>query len=191
MKKLIIALLFMTVTLATKAQFEQKVTMQLSTGYSILQGDLSDFFSNGITLDGGLQYNFNRNFSLVALIKYGTYFINNDVYADMEGKYNNLGISICPKYKFFNNSQFTPYVFGGININYIKFSYDFAGQNIETKEPLCFGYLGGMGAELKINDNISLFSQLGYSQIKPKGADINSIFIQLGININMFKSKSL
>lgn len=193
MKKIIITLLLITLTFGTKAQFEQKMTMQLSAGYSVLLGDdIGEYYKNGITLDGGLQYNFNRDFSLIALIKYGTYFIKKDEYNNMEGKFNNLGISICPKYKFIKDKAINPYVYGGFNLNYIKYSYDFSGEYFEYKEPLSFGFLIGVGAELQINDNFTPFSQIGISHINTDSDyKINSFFIQFGVNINMFKSKTL
>lgn len=196
MKKITLFLVLTLIVFTAKSQFEQKFTMQLSAGYSILQGELTQSYNNGFTIDGGLQYNFNRNFSLITLIKYGTYFLNEIL--GLEGKYNNLGISICPKYIFLKGSSFKPYIYGGVNINFIKYSYtDPGGISVEFKGPLCLGYLGGLGAEFKISEKISLFSQLGYNHINFNDkemnyqTDINSIFIQFGVNINMFKSKSL
>ena len=195
MKKMIFTLFLIATVLATQAQFEKKVTMQLSGGYSILQGDLTKYYNNGITIDGGLQYNFNRSFSLVTLIKYGTYFINEETVVNITGKYNNLGISFCPKYKFLKDNSFSPYIFGGANINHVKYSFEFDGGSNEHISPICFGYLGGAGADLKINESLALFTQFGYNHIKFKEDDfendVNSIFIQLGANINIFKSKSL
>src|SRR6056297_2552117 len=128
MKKIILGLGFTFVIIFAQAQFEQKFTAQLSGGYSFLLGDddgISRHFGNGVTIDAGVQYNFSRPFSLVALLKYGMYFLNTEEFQGLEGEYTNLGISFCPKYKFLADKTLQPYVFGGINLNFISFRYEF------------------------------------------------------------------
>lgn len=199
MKKtiLLLALTFILFTThCVMAQFEQKFTLQFAGGYSQIIGDeqMSSLFGGGATIDGGLQFNFNRSVSLVALVKYATYGASSeDLPIGSDLTYMNLGVSLCPKIKFAPSSVVHPYVFAGLNYNYIKYQF-----NAETnKAPAAFGLIFGGGVEFDLSEKVALFVQPGYNAIVAKFGDnsdankIYSFFIQTGININLLKSKSL
>ena len=59
------------------AQFEQKFTMQFSAGTSFIISNYpvqprssihENVYDNGVLLNGGLQYNFSRKFSMIGLV---------------------------------------------------------------------------------------------------------------------------
>lgn len=179
------------------AQFEQKVTLQASLSYHnpVGEKDFSDRFHNGVSVDGGIQYNYSRTFSVATLLKYTTYQakVSNLI---KDGEYNNFGVSICPKFRFIPSSKINPYVFGGLNINFIGFSFtDIYGTKHSYDNPFIFGYTAGAGLDFKLSENLALFLQGGYNSINYKEGEfslkMNSIFAEVGINLNIFKSKSL
>jgi len=179
-------------------QFEQKVTLQTSLSYHSPTGEkvFSDRFNNGLSIDGGVQYNLNRTFSMVALLKYTTYQAKVGKLIK-EGKYNNFGISLCPKVRFLSTRKVNPYLYGGINVNVIGFSFvDIYGTNHEYEKPFNLGYTGGLGFDFKLSENLAFFLQGGYNSISyEEGSKIslkmNSVFVELGFNFNFLKSKSL
>jgi len=188
------ALLFVTGQ-STFAQFEQKFTLQTSGGMVMaLSPDVfTEIFEFGFSIDAGAQYNFSRKFSIVGMAKYATFiFMPDELFHLEKATYNMLGVSLCPKVRFFTRSRLNPYLYGGLSMNYIgiKFSLD----GIETrskKEPVCFGALGGLGIDYRLNDNIALFWQGGVNRVDYDVIYIDGFFQQIGVNINMFKAKSL
>ena len=177
------------------AQFEQKFTFQTSPGfvYALSPGAFTDIFEVGFSLDAGAQYNFNRSISFVAMAKYATYFFFPDEDFSLEAaKFNQLGISLCPKIRFFSSSKINPYIFGGASINHISITFSLDGSETRKKdEPISIGFIGGLGCDFRINDNVSIFWQGGLNRVDFDVVYIDSFFQQLGVNINMFKSRSL
>ncbi len=177
------------------AQFEQKLTLQASGGFvgAFSPDPFTDIFEIGFSLDAGTQYNFSRSVSMVVMAKYATYFHSPDEEFSLESaKFNLLGISLCPKFRFFTRSKVNPYVFGGASINYINISFSLDGTETRKKtEPTSIGFIGGLGFDFRINDNIAVFWQGGVNRVDFDVVWIDSFYQQLGININMFKAKSL
>lgn len=177
------------------AQFEQKFTLQASGGFvaAFSPESFTDIFEVGFSFDAGAQYNFNRSTSIVAMAKYSTYlFIPDEDYSLETAKFNLLGISLCPKVRFFSRSKINPYIFGGASINYISISFSLDGSETRKKEePTSIGFIGGVGVDFRINDNISLFYQGGLSRVDFDIVWIDSFFQQVGVNINMFKARTL
>lgn len=174
------------------AQFEQKFTLQMAGGYvrALRPENFTNVFQNGFSVDAGAQYNFNRTTSLVVLVKYSKYFASDNTFLGaLDAKFNLLGISLCPKYRFNSGSKVNPYVFGGASINYV--SYTLGGGISSSDSPASFGITGGLGIDIGITDNFALFLQGGANTIKPQGDWLSAIYAQAGINISLFKSRSL
>ncbi len=173
------------------AQFEQKLTLQLSGGYvhSLAPESFSQSFPNGFSLDGGLQYNVNRNLGIVALAKYATFLggiSSGSTTLDLE--YHQFGLSLCPKYRFLPSDNINPYVFGGLSLNFIRMTIP--NFSFSSDFQLAFGTIGGVGLDVRLTDNLALFVQGGVvsNQLEEW---LTSAFVQVGFNINMFKAKSL
>lgn len=174
------------------AQFEQKFTLQLAGGYvrALAPENFTKVFENGFSIDGGAQYNFSRTTSMVVLVKYSKYFASDSLLGALQAKFNLLGISLCPKYRFNPGGKVNPYVFGGISLNYVSFTLG-GGYTTSNTSPASFGVTGGFGVDFGISDNLAFFWQAGANTIKPKGDWLSAIYTQAGFNISLFKSKSL
>ncbi len=177
------------------AQFEQKLTLQASGGFvgAFSPDPFTDIFEFGFSVDAGAQYNFSRSFSMVVMAKYATYFHSPDEDYSLESaKFNLLGISLCPKFRFFTRSKVNPYIFGGASINYINITFSLDGSETRKKtEPTSIGFIGGLGLDFRVNDNVAFFWQAGVNRVDFDVVWIDSFYQQLGVNINMFKAKSL
>lgn len=201
MKKFILYISFCLLSVGAFAQFDNKITAQFSIGGSVLTGPagFTDYFDAGMSFDGGLQYNFNRNFSLVGLVKYATLW-SAEYYEDylIVAGLDNLGISLAPKYKFRAGKKLQPYVLGGVSLNYITYSIAVPDLDFSDSEtfPTALGYIGAAGLEYVLSNNLSLFTQVGTNGVLfDDGAlgydNLSTIFVQFGLNLNLFKSKSL
>lgn len=179
----------------SNAQYEQKLTMQLSAGSSIIVSNYAneDLFGPGLMFNGGVQYNFNRQFSLIGLAMYGQYTPSSDVsiVGSLDVTYFNLGVGLSGKYKFMPSSNFRPYLLLGVSACFVSLKVG----NLSFEQPVLPGLVTGLGAEFDLNDNLTLFGQSGFNKILPKPDDglspTESVYFLLGLNINMFKSKSL
>lgn len=194
-KPAILVVLFSAITANVNAQFEQKLTLQGSGGtvLGLAPESFEEIFDLGFSVDAGVQYNFSRILSVVAMAKYATYlFIPDDVFSLETAKFNQLGISVCPKVRFLPHSRLNPYLFGGASINHITISFSMEGEETRSKdEPISLGAIAGAGIDFRVNDNIALFWQLGLNRVDFDVVYIDSFFQQIGLNINLFKSKSL
>ncbi len=185
------------------AQFEQKLTLQFSGGPSFIVSDHSiqpehflteEIYDVGMLLNGGVQYNFSQKFSLIGLIMYGTYPTTSESLQD--GKYYHLGLGVSAKYKFFPSSKIRPYLLYGFSLCFVEQNVKtFSGELIDYKQPTLPGLITGLGLEYNLNDNFTLFIQSGFNKVLPKENDglppTESVYGLIGLNINMFKSKSL
>lgn len=194
-KYAILAVLFFGAGRFAHAQFEQKITLQTSGGMvmALSPSYFYEIFEMGFSLDAGAQYNFNRRFSIVGMAKYATYLFMPDEMFNLEAATNTmLGISLAPKVRFFSRSKVNPYLFAGLNVNYIGVKFSVDGTETRSKnEPVCFGAMGGLGVDFRLNDNVALFWQGGLNRVDFDVIYIDSFFTQLGVNINMFKARSL
>lgn len=190
-KVFLLIALFCMAMISTKsfAQFEQKYTLQVSGGLIKPLGDMGDFFKMGFSIDAGAQYNYNRSLSFVGLVKYGKLVPKEDL--GMDFKFNSLGITLCPKYRFMPESKFNPFVVGGFGLTFSN--YTVAGE--KYKFPTSLGFVLGAGVDYTLTDNLALFLQSGYSSYTLKDGEykdkMKSIFFQVGLNISFLKSKSL
>ena len=195
--------LLLLISSRSNAQYEQKLTLQLSGGpsfivsnYPIAPGHYltEEVFDVGMLLNGGVQYNFSRKFSLIGLIMYGTYTTTPESFQD--GKYYYLGVGVSAKYRFFPSSRIKPYLLGGFSACFVEQDIStFQGEIINYKQPVVPGFVSGVGVEVDLTDNFTLFLQSGFNKLLPKeGNDLpptESVYVFLGLNINIFKSKSL
>lgn len=191
-------MIFVFVTTAS-AQFEQKVTLQVSWSYHHPLGEkaFTEVFGNGFSMDAGIQYNMSRSFSLAALLKYTTFKANVGPVIK-EGSFKNIGISLCPKIKFLPSKKINPYIFAGGSMSKLGLSFmTILGTESTYDPPIAFGYTGGAGIDLKISDRFGIFIQGGYNAITftDKNSDskmkINSVYGEAGFHFSFLKSKSL
>ena len=160
------------------SQYEQKFTLQLASGY---------VFNGGVSFDAGVQYNFSRTFSTAVLIKYTPIQVQGDL------KLHIVGINICPKYIFFPQSKINPFILGGVGINYYSFKIPGASE-FQNKEHVKLGLTGALGLDFRASDNIAIFLQGGINAIQSADANKNFYtkkYITAGVNISMFKSRTL
>lgn len=192
LKVLSVVLCLSLFTTTATAQFEQKLTLQGAMGYvqSLNPDWFKDVFQFGASLDAGVQYNFNRTTSLVGLFKYSVFASNDEVFIE-DAFYNLVGLSICPKYRFFPRSIINPYVYGGLTLNYSSFSYYEYGELVNTPWDTQVGFTGGIGLDLRITDNLALFWQTGVTGINYPDWFLTKRHSQIGINISMFKARAL
>jgi|GEM_PF-477580 len=186
-----------------KAQYEQKFTLQLSGGASFIVSSYpvtpehfltEEIYDVGMLLNGGLQYNFNRKFSLIGLAMYGAYPTTSESLQD--GKYFYLGLGVSAKYRFFPLSRVKPYLLGGFSVCFVEQSISVnMGEEVNYKQPTLPGLVSGVGLEIDLTDNFTLFMQSGFNKLLPKENDdlppTESVYVLLGLNINVLKSKSL
>ncbi len=176
------------------SQFEQKFTFQASGGLVKPLGDIGDEFSSGLSLDAGAQYNYNRSLAFVGLFKFVTLYPQEE---NQSYELKSIGISVCPKYRFFVEKKINPFIFGGLGLSLTKYcDLDIiTNEWIDSKFPPSIGYTFGAGVDVSITDHLALFLQSGYNSIKLKDDEYNVVFnnlyFQVGINISFLKSKSL
>lgn len=198
------------------AQYEQKVTLHGSLGYvSALSPDwFNEYYPNGASIDAGIQYNFSRKFSLAILANSSVFFGLNEftetseIRIETSSDYYQLGISLAPKFRFLTSKRVNPYVLGGVSLNLLSYDYlyqywEYDGSEWDLKEdeyesevvPATFGFIVGAGIDFRLTDNFAVFIQSGVSSVwdmdEVYPEFLNSFYTQLGVNISLFKSKSL
>ncbi|MDR4988396.1 MAG: outer membrane beta-barrel protein [Bacteroidales bacterium] len=173
------------------AQFEQKLTLQFSAGASSLVSE-DDVFKNGAMFNGGVQYNFSRRFAMSGLVMYGMYFDNLDF--DINATYFNLGVGASAKYKFLHASRVNPYLLFGVSACFVKVDYTLGGNVFTFDQPVTPGILFGAGLDYNLSDNLAFFLQGGYNETFARDDGFPSqgaIYALLGVNISMFKARTL
>jgi hypothetical protein len=131
----------------------------------------------------------------VGLIKYVTFF-DNDTDPTYSEKLNSFSLNVCPKFRFMTTKKVNPYLFGGVGLSIVNYKYYDAYYGDESyKFPATFNYAIGAGFDVSLNENLALFLQGGFNftDLKDEGYTLpyNTVFIQIGVNINFLKSKSL
>ncbi len=201
LKKQVIAILiplFAMFTNCIYGQYEQKITLQFSSGSTFIVSNNpgEDVFGPGIVLNGGLQYNFTRKISLTGMVVYSTYFATDNVFSGINLTYYNLGLGAGLKYKFNSNKKLTPYLLGGATLCFTKIEFMIMSNTPFTnKQHVIPGIVSGIGCEYKLTDNFTLFAQSGFNMMLPSSNDgapnTQSVNVIIGTNINIFKSKKL
>ncbi len=169
-------------------QFEQKLTVNGSA--SLTYPDMLEEYSsygNGYGFDGGLQYNYNRRFSLYGAARFYYMFGGLD---HEDAYYDNLAIGGGLKLNLLPAKRINPYLFAEANINFIWLEeYLYTTNTYDSDFGTSIGGLGGLGLDFIINDNLAVFFQTG-TYYTLWDSRIN-LYSQLGIRINMIKSKTI
>lgn len=181
------------------SQFEQKLSIHGSVVF--ISPDLlaeKIIYDVGIGLDGGIQFNLNRKFSLIGSVRF------NYAYGAPEKNdfFQNLAFGGGFKYNFLSNGFVNPYCFGEFNLNLSwayawNETYDFnsnddwipPSEDYNSNYYTTAGGFGGVGLDIKIHDNFGIFVQSG-SYYKLSDSMLN-IYSQVGVRINMIKSKTI
>lgn len=178
--KILLALIVFACSISTFGQFEQKISLNFSAGIIKTFGPktyipdwattpddkeplLMSNFEMGWAVNGGVQFNINSHFSILADIGFmssGYWYYDPSDPNDPEDDYNylyyeiyadtidwevvasgedeltmfNLNIGLTPKYYFLPGKKFNPYIFAGININYTN--VDFIDHEYEAYKDL-------------------------------------------------------
>ncbi len=184
----------------TKAQFEQKLTINFSGVFiapDILSSDA--LYSHGIGIDGGLQFNINKHLSILANGRYYSSFpSDNHPNAYMD----NLAIGGGLKVNFAPRAVVNPYMFGELNINFLWYEDYFIYPEPRTDQyghevfgeydndfATSIGGLGGGGLDFRVSANIVIYIQIGayYTNYDTK----LDAYSQAGLRINLIKSKTI
>ena len=175
------------ISLNVFSQFEQKFTINGSVTYVYpdMFEDASDY-GNGLGFDGGLQYNFNRNLSFYGAFRF--YYMFGGAYED--AYYDNIALGGGLKLNLLPAKKINPYLFAEADLNFIWLEeYLYEIDSYSSESGLSIGSLGGLGFDFVINDNLALFVQSG-SYYTYWDNRLN-LYSQLGVRINMIKSKTI
>ena len=99
------------------SQFEQKLTINASVAF--IAPDIAStelIYSSGAGADGGIQFNVNRNFSLLANARFFYIFGNAE---NPNSFIENVGFGGGGKINFLPRSIINPYVFAEMNVNFL------------------------------------------------------------------------
>lgn len=200
-----ISFFILVLTIPAQAQYERKVTLPISLGSSFLVSD--HLFNSGVYDAGGIQFNFmlqhnlNRKFSIVWGLMGDFYFSRYNFSKkryELKGDYAYMGLTLVGKYKFLSHQKIRPYVLGGLLMGpSIRFDslLDLDDLDIEKVKFESPRLLAGVGLELDQSEAITYFLQLDLHRQTFQSKTIlptrSAVGFVLGMNINMFKSKSL
>lgn len=195
----IVISIFVVFSLNAQAQFEQKLTLNAS-GVGVLPHYIAEnpIYNIGWGLDGGIQFNANNYFSLTSSARYYLAWSLQDFATNMD----NIAFGAGFKLNMLPTKAINPYIFAEGNINFIWgytwYSYDepfidefgvWVNGYYDEDWYTDFGGLGGLGFDINFGKNFSVFIQGGaYYMIYESTMDIYS---QLGIRINLIKSKRI
>jgi hypothetical protein len=183
-------LLVMLLPLNLLAQFEQKLTINAGVAYLIPNTHSDDlYFNHGLGIDGGIQFNTNRRFSLFGNARFYYMFNNDD-----NSYYDNLALGGGGKLNLLIGKPINPYLYGEVNVNFIWIedfvpmpdaSRSFYQEDFGTS----LGFNGGLGFDFNIGQNFDLFLQGGPYYTIWDG--FTNIYVLAGLRINLIKSKSI
>ncbi len=176
--------------LCALGQFEQKLTIN-GSGTFIYPDMLEEYtqYGDGVGVDGGVQFNFNRRLSLYGSVRF-YYMFGGDF---VEAYYDNLAFGGGLKLNLLPAKKINPYLFGEANLNFIwwdEWLILAGGEGVYNSDfATTIGGLGGLGIDYMLNDNFTIFLQSGpYYTIYDTRTNL---YTQLGIRINMIKSKTI
>ncbi len=121
----------------------------VGVGQTFLNGDFNNLANSSIT--GDLYYNYSASYSFdfMANLHYWTQTKNST-------EVRTLGIAPGIKGKFYQFDNFTPYAIGGLGF-YNPLVKRFQNNNLtESESKWVFGYHFGTGADLKLNEKITV-----------------------------------
>lgn len=182
---LLCALLF---PIIASAQFEQKITINGSGAYVYPDlGEELTSYSNGFGIEGGLQFNVNRNISLYGAARFYYLFGSGDA---TEAYYDNISFGGGAKLNLLPNFKINPFIFAEANLNLIWLEeYNWSDDYYDSDFGTSIGGLGGGGLDFIINDNFAIFIQSGVFYTYWDGR--MNAYSQAGVRVNLLKSKTL
>lgn len=189
--KTILGIILMALlSLNTFGQFEQKITVNAS-GIMVYPDMVEEFssFGLGYGIDGGIMYNVNRTFSIYGSARF-YYLFGADDYED--AYMDNMAFGGGAKLNLLPAKRLNPYIFAEANINFIwieEYIYIGTGGFYDSDFGTSIGGLGGLGLDFKLNENLSIFGQTGtyYTYWDNR----LNLYSQIGIRLNMIKSKTI
>lgn len=199
LKALYLLVCLLVISINVEAQFEQKLTINVSGAYlvpDITSGD--QVYGSGIGGDGGIQYNLNTHLSVIANGRFYYVFGTGD---HEDAFLEDIAIGGGLKVNFAPRARVNPYMFGEANINFlwyeewipydepyydgIQFIYGYQDEG----SSISIGGFGGAGLDLKINDNVGIYLQTG-AYYTYYGQTVH-IYTQVGVRLNLIKSKTI
>jgi hypothetical protein len=119
--------------------------------------------------------------------------IEGDTYTD------NLAVGLGLKFNMLPSKKINPYVFGVANINFLWYEQwidrrplgdgTYAPGYYDNDFGTSAGGLGGLGFDLRLGDNFSIFIQNGFYYTYYD--DLLNNLTQAGVRISMFKSRTI
>lgn len=194
-----LCILLVLLTLNLNAQFEQKITINISGAFLVPElTNSQSIYSPGLGVDGGLQFNTNSYFSIIANARFFYNFGNND---HPETYYNDLAIGGGVKLNLAPRAVVNPFIFSEVNVNFLWFEdyYEFEQPYFDgyywqygdysTNFATTLGLFAGGGFDFKFGSNFSIYLKTGpYFTMYDNRIDLYS---QLGVRINLLKSKTI
>lgn len=197
----IVILLLVCSTMSLKAQFEQKMSINLSGAYLVPDifsddGVYGNMYSSGVGFDGGLQFNANKYISIIVNGRFYNIFGDDN---SPEAYISDVAFGGGLKINFAPRSFINPYMYGEVSVNFLWIEewveYDESYFNGITQYGAIYedfattmGGLSGFGLDFKIGENFSLFTQGGmYFTFYDERVHI---YTQAGVRINLIKSKT-
>lgn len=152
MKKNLLLIPFLLLTISAAAQFEQKVSINISLGsfktfgkaFGVYDPMQMPNYKPGLMAEAGLQFNLNRRLSIMTnaglmysggwsyimgendYMHFAIYdTITEEILAEGYNKLDflNFSFGIIPKYYLIPGKKWNPYLFAGVNINYTHANY--------------------------------------------------------------------
>ncbi len=129
----------------------QRHSVGLGLGQTFLLDDLEDNGENKITVDG--FYNYSASYSFDLLVNF---HVSKHKFRGRSALLRGFAPGIKAKLYQFDN--FSPYVLGGLGLYAPKLKriIDSSGTVQETETKIAFGYHFGAGADLSLNNNVSV-----------------------------------
>jgi len=185
--QLVLIIAFVFIATSSFAQFEQKLT--INGAGTFIYPDIQDIpkTRNGYGIDGGIQFNFSKSFSIYGAARF--YYMFGGASYEYE-YYDNIAFGGGIKMNMIPHKPVNPYVFAEANLNFIWLEEYFSQTRSYSSDfGMSIGGLGGFGLNFRLNDNIAFYMQSGvYYTLWD--ARIN-LYNQIGVRINMIKSKTI
>jgi len=170
MKKiaLLVSFLALTVPAAYADDFTSKLDVQLISGTDIpVSGKLAEQYTYGYNYGIGLGYRVTDQLSVMAVLESHNHPINFngvDYYYGYTIGSNELALQV--KY-LIPTGPVQPYVFVGAGVDFLSYDYSEYGVGYESEKWYSSGFLalGGVGVNLPVNDQLSLFAQTKVSAV--------------------------
>lgn len=160
----------------TSANDLNRHSLGIGVGQTFLNGEFKELANSSITADLYYAYSASYSFDFMANLHYWTQDKG-------QTKVRTLGIAPAIKGKFYQFDNFSPYALGGLGFynpqvkRYINNAYQ------ESESTWVFGYHFGAGAELKLNEKVSIGALVHFHNPfdvkQDNGADVEGSYQKL------------